>query len=225
MSKSCFAIVATSCLFASFAAAGGVAGSFTAGTLIGDGFPGPLNTAPSSMGASKGSGNGSTGGGFAAAQVGLTDTPVNTKLGITGHAEHDSIFGYTAVYTSDAIIFNLTQAADFSVLNSSTLVPGNPNRAAINFNPIVFEALTGSITGDILSGGTLSAGTYSIRFTVAAMAVGSANFLAIPNGYTAFDDTGILSADVDWSMTLTSVPTPGTLAMLGLAGLAVRRRR
>ncbi len=231
MMKSWAAALLVSSLAGSWCVAAAVPGSFTAGVLVGAGFPVPLNTAAAAMGVKKGSANGATGGGFAgnaAAAVELTDSLLDTKLSITGHAEHNNANGYTSVYTVEDIVFTLGHAADFSVANLTTGIPGDfrAGGGGVPFNPIVFEAITGSITGDILTNGQLSAGTYRIRFSVAALAPGSVPFLAIPNGYADFNANGLLSADVDWVMTLTDVPGPGAGAAFAVAGaLAWRRRR
>ncbi len=89
-----------------------------------------------------------------------------------------------------------------------------------------------------LNGFTLDAGTYYIGVTahnsyasngqtgIMASNLGGFNaYQANPSGAFGFGPTQNTGNNAAYSMTGTAIPAPGALALLGLAGLATRRRR
>lgn len=223
-------IAAFSLGLAGVAAAQPVGASFTSGLINGAGFPEPLATSPGAMTATSGSGGGSTGGGLpnggeAIAAASFTVLPGSTRLRVLGSSEHMNSNGYTSAFSQNTIIFELTEAANYTIANTSTLTDFNTGNL-VPLNPVILSALTGTITGDSISG-SLEPGTYSLQFAVMA---GSASafptFDANYAGYTEFGfDERFSSASVDWRMDLVAVPAPGTACLLGGLLLVSRRRR
>lgn len=194
--------------------------SFTGGMITGDGFPGPL--VPSSSGVmngSNGSGSGSTGGGIgmAVANANLLSTAINSSMRLTGQASHgDTQNGFTSAFSTQELILSLSDEAAFVVANTSTI-------GAVSILPVEFRAITGAITGDPTSAGTLTPGTYGIRFAVVA---GNAEAFAFQNypGYAGVPAGYYATGSLDWTLTLTA-PAPGVAALFGIGAVAIVRRR
>lgn len=205
--------------------------SFTGGQIQGNGFPEPLiQASPGTIAPTGGSGGGSTGGGVlgtASASANIVLSPSQSVIELSGSAFHPNgpNGGYTGASSAQELIFSVTSNVSFTVSNAS-LFGADP------FLPVAFRGITGTITGDPTTGGTLSPGTYGLRFAVAA-GLGNAISVALvipslaPN-YFAYagvpSDSYTATASLDWKLTL--VPGPSSAAVLMLTGLgAVRRRR
>ena len=114
--------------------------------------------------------------------------------------------------------FANTTALDPNFSNNFSTLPPAPNAGWYNGNPSSFTATAGAVTtNQNTTGATL--GVMIGRFVLAGVADvvrtlnvgGKASF---NSGTNAFD-----------SKSFTYVPAPGALALLGLAGVAARRRR
>jgi len=231
--RRCLAIVGFSVLFTGVATGQPVAASFLGGVIGGAGFPDPLVNNANAMGAASGSGGGSTGNGLAGgatASAAITDQISFTRLRISGTSWHDNSNGYTSAVSQTALVFELTEAANYSISNTSTITSSSTGLVS-SLSPVILTELTGTIAGDAVSG-VLSPGTYQLRFAV--MAGNQSAFpLADPNyaGYQGLplDDFGsqnrFSSTNVDWRLNLSAVPAPGASILLGMLLVGARRRR
>jgi hypothetical protein len=204
--------------------------SFTGGQIQGNGFPEPLiQASPGAIAPTGGSGGGSTGGGTlgtASASANITLSPSESLIQLSGTASHPNgpSGGYTGASSAQELIFSVTSNVSFTVSNAS-LFGADP------FLPVAFRGITGTITGDPTTGGTLSPGTYGLRFAVAA-GLGNAISVAVvipssaPN-YFAYanvpSNSYTATASLDWKLTL--VPGPSGGVVLGLGALVMARRR
>ncbi|MBS0190591.1 MAG: hypothetical protein U0573_01705 [Phycisphaerales bacterium] len=181
------------------ALAGPLGTGFTSGNIRAAGFPDPLrqNTlAP--VGPKSGSGGGSTGGGFggfATTSVGITDSDDQSSIAVSGYAFHPINDGYTASYTQTPITLALTKSTKYTIAENSS----------VDYAPqplVTFEALTGDISPDSPTSGTLSAGIYKISYGVAAglkYALGSS---VVSPWYPVSGAGKINSASLDWKISL-----------------------
>lgn len=211
MNNAHFARCATIALCA--AAFGGPLGSgFTSGNIRAAGFPDPLQqTTLSPVGPKAGSGGGSTGGGFggfASADVGLSDSDGGSTLSLSGYAFHNLNDGYTASYAATPLVFALTKPTSFLISENST-VDGGPHTL------VTFEAVTGSVSYASATTGTLSAGTYRVRFGVAGGRANSFGPTVVSEWYAAFGSARVGQSSLDWTMTLS--PTMETFTLGNLA--------
>lgn len=203
-----------------FDAAAAVDVSITFGRMAVEGFPGPTVTTDGGSDARSVSGSGSTGGGLGGSGdllAAITDDATlmggaSTRLRVTGDCDHGAQFGYTAVHTIDDNEFHwhieitLNEEVQFSVLNASTAAATNGGvRTAIQ--PVEFTALTGTITGSVAAGGTLSPGTYAVRIWLGGFVPSSYNSCRMKSGYAAFSTSGVFDAVADWTLVLTPIPT------------------
>lgn len=210
-----------SCLCGSLTAAlGAVDVSMTFGRIGAEGFPGPTSSLDGTTGSRSVSGGGSTGGGLGGSGdllVSITDdTFLNggdaTRLRVTGDCEHLVEFGYTAVRTIDDddgywhIVMQLEEPAIFSVVNASTAAATNGG-ARLPIQPVEFTAITGSITGSVAAGGSLSPGTYVVKVWLGGYTPSGFNFCRMPSGYSNFASSGVHDAVADWSLVLAPIPT------------------
>lgn len=189
----------------------GRSATFLDGLITGGGFPGPSSADVGAVVDGGGSGGGSTGGGLGKSTLtaSILNDASGTFLKFTGSANHVSdTDGYTAAgtgtylvdedpftTTGKPLVFSLDEPAAFSV---------SPGLAGV----VEFTDGTGHMTGSLLTGGTLDAGTYLIGL----------DLRAVP---------GTLVVEMDWTMTLTAVPSPAPAAAILLGGLmaGLRRRR
>lgn len=183
------------------ALAGPLGSGFTSGNIRAAGFPDPLqqmSLAP--VGQKSGSGGGSTGGGFAgfaSAEAGLTDSDSGSTLSLFGFAFHNLNDGFTASYAASPLVLALTKDTSFAITDSST-VDGAPH-------PLVsFEALTGSVSYETPTSGVLSAGTYSVRFGVAAGRANSFGPTVVSDWYAPYGTARVGGSSLDWKLALTT---------------------
>jgi len=177
-----------------------VPATLTSGTVAGAGFPEPLVQQGAVSTTTKRSGGGSTGGGFggtATASMQVTISPSDTLVALSGTATHTSDFGYTAAYTQQEVVLTLPQAANYSIANLSRTVVNSTNTP---FTPVTFQTITGTKTGT--TSGKLSAGTYRLKFGVAAGRDNVFSFSEVSEWYNQFTPTGCANTVVDWKLTL-----------------------
>lgn len=234
--QNAFGVAATIVLSAAALAQPG-SPQITGGLIRPNGFPDPLvASGPGTMTATGGSGGGSTGGGVFPPIVGLAEatitaggTAIESTIALSGRASHPNIGvfldGFTGAASAQEIIFSLSSPVTFSVTNSSTV-----SNLAVSYaiNPVVLRAITGTITGDPTASGSMTEGTYGIRFAIAAgsrsglnSVIGSnvnyAPFASLPNDFYLF-------GTLNWQLNM--VPAPGAGAAMVLGGMiALRRRR
>ncbi|MBX3381714.1 MAG: hypothetical protein KF805_16600 [Phycisphaeraceae bacterium] len=196
--------------FCALSHASPVSASFTSGSVTGAGFPEPLAQQSPVSTTTKRSGGGSTGGGFggtAAASVDIVTSDTETRVAISGTANHISDLGYTAAYTQQEVVLSLTEAANYSIANlSRTLVSGN----STSFVPVTFQAITGAITTTGSNTGKLAPGTYRVKFGAAAGRDNVFSFSVVSEWYNQFTPTGCANTVLDWKLTLTK-PCTGDL--------------
>lgn len=190
----------------SSAMAQAVTGSFITGQLAGDGFPG-INSAPAvNMTAIAGSTSGSTGAGIGDAAAAISTSGSGIVISVTGSSTHsDNQNGYTSVFTSVFPVVRINRSASFTVTNTSRI-------GAVNVVPVIFEPVSGtgaSITGNINTTGTLTAGDYRMRFAVVA-----GNTSAFPTsfnqsyaGYASIAAGYYSSATMNWRITISPPDT------------------
>lgn len=199
--RSCAACVLVAVCVSAPAHAQNVTGAFTTGQLDGDGFPG-INSAPAvNMTAVSGSTSGSTGAGIGDAAASISTAGSGVVISVTGSATHsDNQNGYTSVYTSVFPIIRINRAANFSVLNTSTI-------GSTSIVPVIFEPVSGtgaSISGNVNTSGSLTAGDYRLRFAV--IAGNTSAFPFFNTSYAAYSSLAAgyySSATMNWRMTLT----------------------
>ena len=177
-----------------------VPATLTSGTVAGAGFPEPLVQQGAVSTTTKRSGGGSTGGGFggtATASMQVTTSGSDTLVGLSGTATHTAEFGYTAAYTQQEVVLTLTQPANYSIVNLSRTIVFGTNTP---FTPVTFQAITGVKTGT--TSGKLAAGTYRVKFGVAAGRDNVFSFSEVSEWYNQFTPTGCSNTVVDWKLTL-----------------------
>ena len=114
--------------------------------------------------------------------------------------------------------FSNTTGLDPNFSNNFSTLPPAPNAGWYNSNPSAFTATAGAVTvNQNDTGATL--GVMIGRFVLAGVA--DVQRTLVVNGFASFN-TG---ANGSSAKTFTYVPAPGALALLGLAGIAARRRR
>jgi hypothetical protein len=193
------------CLAASGGAsvlAGPLGSGFIGGNVRAAGFPDPLDQNGGNFVSLKnGSGGGSTGGGFAGFStsfIGIDDTEVGSAISITGAALHFVFDGYTAAYTAEPLVLALTKPTRFSISDISSTDLG-PLRM------VTFEPGTGSITESTRSTGTLSAGTYSIRYGVGEGVVNQFGPTELTEWFGEYELLFVTGSNLNWRLELTPV--------------------
>lgn len=185
-----------------FALASPVPATFTSGSVVGAGFPEPLNQQGAVSTTNKRSGGGSTGGGFggtALASIEITPLDTETLVGLSGTATHVSDFGYTAAYTQQQIVLSLSEAAKFTITNQSRTLVNGVNTF---FTPVTFQAISGSITTTGPNAGKLTPGTYRVKFGAAAGRANVFSFSVVSDWYNQFNATGCANTVLDWKLSL-----------------------
>lgn len=212
------------------------------GTIWGGGFPGPSKESFSSIDSGGGSGGGSTGGGVGGASisVGVSSLGSQRTIRLTGGASHpDADNGYSVAFSSnpefnfvEGFLLTIDQDVDFTISNGSFATAfgdgllGDGLTAAIT--PAQLVGVTGIITSADGLAGRLSAGTYRLNVFIGGVASGYESVIPSFAGYgeVLAIGTGVRSAQLDWTLTMTTVPAPGfALAAIGPALNRQRRRR
>jgi len=220
------------------------AGGFSlSGHIWGGGFPGPSSEAFSQINSQGGSGGGTTAGGFG--RTGMTVVVLaeggGASIRVTGFAEHPDRFnGHTSSYTRnpntfgpEGLLLTIEGESDFAITNSSSASPF-PSQFPSQFTstgffeitPARLTAVSGTITSTgVLGQGRLSAGTYRLDLFISAF--GSPDYLPEWAGYQSILDLnrGVQSASMNWTLSMTPVPAPGTLAVAAVSVRILRRRR
>jgi len=198
----------------------------------------------SSIGSSGGSGGGSTGGGVGGAFISVEAFAVASQrtIRLTGSASHpDQDNGYSVAFSSKAtsnliegFLLTIDQEMEFSIANASSATAfdllgfgdgtGGLTRA---ITPAQLVGVTGIVTSADGSTGQLSAGTYRLKVFIGGVATG---YESIVPEFAGYGDvlalgTGVRSANLNWTLTMTAIPAPGlTLFAIGPA-LSMRRQR
>lgn len=223
-------VLGAALVFAASAAAQPGSPQFTGGQILPNGFPDPLiPTSPGMIMAAGGSGGGSTGGGVvrgtASASINAGGTGFESNITLSGSAFHPPVGiladGFTGAASAQEIVFTLASPVSFTVTNNS-LVGSYP------INPVVLRSITGTLTGDPSVSGTMSAGTYGIRFAIAAGSRSGMSFVIGSNQnyapFASLPEDYYLSSTLDWKLTM--IPGPGAGAVMVMGGMiALRRRR
>jgi hypothetical protein len=198
--RCCLAVVGL--VLCSRALAGPLGSGFVGGNLRAAGFPDPLTQSPTNVVTLKsGSGGGSTGGGFAGfagSSATITDSDVDSTVALSGLAAHFSFDGYTAAYTREPLMLALTKPTRFAITDNSRTNDG-PLRM------VTFAGISGTISETSPGVGTLSAGTYSIRYGVGSGTVNQFGPTVLSEWYDNFADGQANGSNLDWSLKLTPV--------------------
>jgi len=232
--RTCLAFAA-----AALSASPALAGFGLEGTIWGGGFPGPSVENFSSIGSSGGSGGGSTGGGVGGAFISVEAFAVASQrtIRLTGSASHpDQDNGYSVAFSSKAssnsiegFLLTIDQEMEFSIANlsSATAFASGFGDLTTAITPAQLVGVTGIVTSADGSTGQLSAGTYRLNVFIGGVASG---FTDIVPEFAGYGDvlalgTGVRSATLNWTLTMTAIPAPGlTLFAIGPA-LNMRRQR
>lgn len=182
--------------------AGPLGSGFVGGRLRAAGFPDPLQQNPANVVTLKsGSGGGSTGGGFAGfadSAVSILDSDVDSTVALSGRASHFNFDGYTAAYTNQPLLLALTKPTRFAITDNSRTNDG-PLRM------VTFEAMSGAINETAPGVGTLSAGTYSIRYGVGGGKVNQFGPTVLTEWYGDYGSGQAHGSNLEWSLKLTPV--------------------
>lgn len=185
------------------ALAGPLGSGFTAGSIEAAGFPDPLVQSPGNYLALKsGSGGGSTGGGFAGfafSDAGISDAPDGATISLQGLSSHFNFDGFTASYSSEPLVLALTRPTRFAITDISGTIDG-PLRM------VTFEPLSGVIDETGPGVGTLSAGTYAIRYGVGSGFVNQFGPTVLSEWFSGYGDDEAYGSTLDWKMRLSPVP-------------------
>jgi hypothetical protein len=218
-----------------------LAGFGLEGTIWGGGFPGPSEESFSSVGSSGGSGGGSTGGGVGGASISVEAFAIASQrtIRLTGSAFHpDGDNGYSVAFSSNArsnfiegFLLTIDQEMEFSIANASSASAFASGFGDLTtaITPAQLVGVTGIVTSADGSTGRLSAGTYRLNVFIGGVAAGFYEDI-VPEfaGYEAVlaFGTGVRSATLDWTLTMTAIPAPGlALFAIGPALHVPRRRR
>lgn len=216
-----------------------LAGFGLEGTIWGGGFPGPSQESFSSVGSSGGSGGGSTGGGVGGASISVEAFAIASQrtIRLTGSAFHPNDNGYSVAFSSNArsnfiegFLLTIDQEMEFSIANASSARAFVSGLGVLTtaITPAQLVGVTGIVTSADGSTGRLSAGTYRLNVFIGGVAADYGYIVPEFAGYEAAlaFGTGVGSATLDWTLTMTAIPAPGlALFAIGPALHVPRRRR
>ncbi|MBY0113504.1 MAG: hypothetical protein K2Y21_11820 [Phycisphaerales bacterium] len=184
------------------ALAGPLGSGFIGGNLRAAGFPDPLRQNPTNVVTLKsGSGGGSTGGGFggfASSSAQITDSDADSTIALSGFASHFNPDGYTAAYTNQPLLLALTKPTRFAITDASRTNDG-PLRM------VTFAGISGTISETSPGVGTLSAGTYSIRYGVGGGRVNQFGPTVVSEWFSGYGAGSAYGSNLDWTLKLTPV--------------------
>lgn len=179
-------------------------------------------------------GSSSSGGIFNYAQP---TTDIDRALGSLASGSTTAAFGVAIVNTSGLTLDTITISFDAMMFRSSTT---NQNRllfaygfssgTATGSNFLSSTGLTADAQGDVVGGapvatnGAVNPATSTlVSFTLSSLAWGAGETMFIR--WSDFNDAGNDAGLAIDNFSLTAVPSPGAIALLGIAGLVARRRR
>lgn len=201
------------------------------GSIWGGGFPGGgQDSVWTSIGSQGGTGGGTTGAGFGRITVEVQPGTASL-IRLTGSASHVSEFGgHSSAYTRNqdtgqlqGLLLTLDAAVNYSIVSSAQAFTADGSFA---ITPVRLIAESGTMTSLDGVTGTLSAGTYRIEAVISAFGnYFDQGFLPLWSGYGSLQGAVVTSATMDWSLTMTAVPSPGAAVLAFGAFLAGRSRR
>lgn len=182
--------------------AGPLGSGFVGGNLRASGFPDPLvQYSTNTLSLKSGSGGGSTGGGFAGfadSSAAIADSDLDSTVSLSGVAAHFNSDGYTAAHAAQPMVLAITRPTRFSIFDDSRTNDG-PLRM------VTFEALSGTIAETAPGVGTLSAGTYRIRYGVGGGKVNQFGPTVVTEWYSGYGTGRANGSNLDWRMKLTPI--------------------